>query len=60
MEKTLKQHIKAKGLSIGFLEAEMELPRNTLYNHVNGSKSLPEKHLPKLKKVLRKYKVQCG
>lgn len=53
----LRDKIKAKGLLIGFIEKKSKLPRNTLYNHVNGSKSLPVKHLSALKKTLKKYKI---
>lgn len=54
---TLKEAIKERGLSIGFLEREAGLPRNTLYNEVNGSKALPEVHKPAVKKILKKYKI---
>jgi len=54
---TLKQLIKSKGLSIGFLEKEAKLPGNTFYNFVNGSYPLPGKHRAAIKKVLKKYKI---
>jgi hypothetical protein len=60
MKPTLKSKIKAKGLSIGFLEAEMKLPRNTFYNHVNGSKEMPLQHKPVMVRVLSKYNIKCG
>lgn len=49
--------IKARGLSIKFLEDEASLPRNTLYNYVSGSYPLPSKHIPVIKKVLKKHKI---
>ena len=54
----LKEEIKKKGLSIKFLEQEMNLPKNTLYNLVNGGYKLPEKHLPIIRKVFRKHKIK--
>lgn len=54
---TLKQAIKSRGMTIGFLETEAKLPRNTLYNFVNGSKELPERHTNAVKKILKKYKI---
>jgi len=53
----LKQQIKARGMNIGFIESQAGLPRNTLYNHINGAKRLPAGHLPALKKTLKKYKI---
>ena len=58
MEKsTHYKKIKAAGFTIGFLEGKMNLPRNTFQNFVNGAKPLPGKHLPTVKKVLKKYKI---
>lgn len=54
---TFKEAIKERGLSIGFLEREAGLPRNTLYNAVNGTWPLPEVHKPAVKKILKKYKI---
>lgn len=54
---TLKEAIKEKGLTIGYLEKQAELPRNTFYNYVNGSKALPEMHKPAVKKILKKHKI---
>ncbi len=52
--------IKASGFTIGFLERQMKLPRNTFYNFVNGSKDLPEAHKPAVKKVLEKYEINLA
>jgi len=49
--------IREKGYTVLFLEKQMEIPKNTLQNYVNGSKSLPDKHLPIVKKILKKYKI---
>jgi len=58
MEKsTAYNKIKAKGLTIRFLEVQMSLPRNTLQNFVNGAKPLPYKHRAAAKRVLKKYKI---
>ncbi len=54
---TLKEAIKEKGYTIGFLERQANLPANTFYNYVNGSKALPAIHKPAVKKVLKKYKI---
>ena len=54
---TLKEQIKNKGLKIGFLEKQAELPTCTLYNHINQKRPIPAHHLPALKKVLKKYKI---
>lgn len=61
MEKTIR-HIKIKdsGFTIGFLERQMNLPRNTLYNFVNGAKALPDAHKPVVKKILKKYKINLA
>jgi hypothetical protein len=58
MEKTsTHKKIKKTGYNIGFLEEKMKIPRNTFYNFVNGSKPLPEKHIPAVKKVLKKFQI---
>jgi hypothetical protein len=49
--------IREKGYTVLFLEKQMEIPKNTLQNYVNGSKALPDKHLPIVKKILKKYKI---
>ena len=42
-------------LSISGLEREAGLPARTLHNFLNGSKGFPEKHIPALEKVLKRY-----
>lgn len=54
---TLKDQIKSRGLKIGFIEKEAELPTCTLYNHINQDRPIPSRHLPALKKILKKYKI---
>jgi hypothetical protein len=61
MEKsTAYNKIRAKGLTISFLEAQMSLPRNTFHNFVNGAKPLPSKHIPAVKRILKKYKIKLA
>ena len=56
----LKEEIKKIGISIKFLEKEMNIPRNTFYNFVNGSYKTPEKHYDIIKKVLKKHKIKIA
>ncbi len=56
----LRHKIKSRGMNIGFIEREAKLPRNTLYNHINGAKPLPVIHLSALKKTLKKYKINLA
>jgi hypothetical protein len=45
-----------QAVSVSAIEREAKLPRNTLHNYLNGSKpGVPEKHLPKIERVLKKY-----
>jgi len=61
MKKSISHRkIKAAGFTIGFLEGQMKVPRNTFYNFVNGAKPLPAEHLPAAKKVLKKYKINLA
>ena len=53
----LKKDIKSKGMSIGFIEKEAKLPTCTLYNHINQGRSISADGITRLKKVLKKYKI---
>lgn len=53
----LKNKIREAGLRIGYIEKKAGLSRTSLYQFLDGGRSLPKEKLVSLKKVLRKYKI---
>lgn len=49
--------IRERGLTIAFLEKEMQLPKNTLNNFINGYRPLKDEYKAIVKKIFKKYKI---
>ena len=53
----LKTKILEAGIKIGYIEKEAGIPKTALNQFLDGNRTLPTEQLNRLKKVLRKYKI---